>query len=81
MQNYQRIIMRAHEAFQHKLHQVEIELAEAQQKLETLDIQVLAHERRAALVMSQDPRLGGGSPLRLLPDELVLAIAVEAEKT
>lgn len=77
---YDLLYKRAQDAFRHRLHQVEIELAEAQLTLEKLDLQVQASERRQALVMSQDLRLGKDSPLNLLPNELVLAIVLEAEK-
>lgn len=78
MQRYQRIIMRAHEAFQHRLKQVEIELVEAQHALDLLDIQALSHDRRTAVIMGQDARLGENSPLRLLPEEIVREIVWEA---
>ena len=76
MQNYQRIIMRAHEAFQHRLKQVEIELAEAQHALEILDLQALDHERRTMLALGQNSQ---DSPLSCLPDEVMHMIAQEVE--
>ena len=47
MLKYQKIVMRAHEAFHRRLRQVEVELAEAKRSLEQLDIRYSVHERKA----------------------------------
>lgn len=75
----QTAIMRVQQTLQNRIERVEIKLAEAQQRLERLEIQLDTHERRTALIMSRVPRLGGDSLLNALPDDLMLAIAKEAE--
>jgi hypothetical protein len=77
MEKYKRLVVRAQEAFKRRLDQVEIELAEARNALEELEIHVLDHERRAALALGQDSQ---DSQLYSLPDDLMLLIALEVEK-
>lgn len=75
MDKYRQIIQRAHEAFQRRLNRIEIELAEAQHALENLDLKILSHDRKTAIIMAQHPRLGQDSPLHALPDDLLRVIA------
>jgi hypothetical protein len=77
MEKYKRMVVRAQEAFRRRLDQVEIELAEARNALEELEIQAQDHERRTALALGQDSE---DSQLYSLPDELMLLIALEVEK-
>lgn len=70
MLHYQKIIvMKAHEAFQRRLRQVEIELAEAQHALELLDMKTSVVERKTAVVMALQ---------HALPDDLVFMIIEKA---
>ena len=79
MQHHTRTWLQVKEAMQRRLDELEIQLTKAQKRLERLDIQLAANARRTALVMSQNSRLGQKSWLQLLPDELLNAIAIQAE--
>lgn len=71
MLKYQKIVMRAHEAFHRRLRQVEVELAEAKHSLEQLDIRYSVHERKAAMFQALEHRL---------PDDLLCMIVEQASK-
>jgi hypothetical protein len=78
-----RIIERAHELFQRRICAIEVELAEAFHeisRLETLTNPFDSYERKAALCMAHHDRLGQDSPLRALPEDLLIRIAGEAER-
>ena len=78
-----RIIQRAHEIYQRRICAIEIELANAFNeisRLETLISPYEAYDRNTALCMSHHDRLGQGSLLRSLPEDLLIRIAGEAEK-
>ncbi len=75
MEKYRQIVHCAHEAFQRRLNRIEVELAEAQHALENLDLRILSHDRKTAIIMAQHARLGENSPLHGLPEDLLRVIA------
>ena len=73
-------IARAQAVFQRRMRQIEVELAEAQHALEKFELEPPLSPRQCklALAMAHHPRLGQDSPLRVLPEDLLRAIAEEA---
>ena len=69
---YHHVLQRAQAVFQRRLNQLEIELAEARERLAMIDL--ADPDRRVAFAMACHPRLGQDSVLQGLPDEILREI-------
>ena len=69
---YHHVLQRAQAVFQRRLNQLEIELAEARERLAMIDL--ADPDRRVAIAMACHPRLGQDSVLQGLPVEILREI-------